>query len=102
VSYLVLRGAIDSPPLRARYSAVLGILGAFLIPFIHLSVYLFATMHPMPIVGKPSKPSLPNEMLLTLMLSLASFTLLYFAFLRSRYALATERDAFADTVIHDA
>jgi heme exporter protein C len=102
VSYQVLRGAIDSPPLRARYSAVLGILGAFLIPFIHLSVYLFATMHPMPIVGKPSKPSLPNEMLLTLMLSLASFTLLYFAFLRSRYALATERDAFADTVIHDA
>jgi heme exporter protein C len=102
VSYLVLRGAIDSPPLRARYSAVLGILGAFLIPFIHLSVYLFATMHPMPIVGKPSKPSLPNEMLLTLMLSLTAFTLLYFAFLRSRYALATERDAFADTVIHDA
>src|SRR3954467_5081960 len=82
VSYLVLRGAIDSPPLRARYSAVLGIMGAFLIPFIHLSVYLFSTMHPMPIVGKPSKPSLPNEMLLPLMLSLASFTLLEFAFLR--------------------
>jgi heme exporter protein C len=102
VSYLVLRGAIDSPPLRARYSAVLGIMGAFLIPFIHLSVYLFSTMHPMPIVGKPSKPSLPNEMLLTLMLSLMAFTLLYFAFLRSRYALATERDAFADTVIDDA
>jgi heme exporter protein C len=102
VSYLVLRGAIDSPPLRARYSAVLGILGAFLIPFIHLSVYLFSTMHPMPIVGKPSKPSLPNEMLLTLMLSLASFTLLYFAFLRSRYAYATERDAAAETIEHDA
>src|SRR3954471_9682015 len=102
VSYIVLRGAIDSPSLRARYSAVLGILGALLIPFIHLSVYLFATMHPMPIVGKPSKPSLPPEMLLTFMLSLFSFTLLYFAFLRSRYALATERDAFADTVIHDA
>src|SRR5436190_7846319 len=102
VSYLVLRGAVESPPLRARYSAVLGILGAFLIPFIHLSVYLFSTMHPMPIVGKPSKPSLPNEMLLTLMLSLVSFTLLYFAFLRSRYALPTEREAFADRVIDDA
>jgi len=102
VSYLVLRGAIDSSQLRARYSAVLGILGAFLIPFIHLSVYLFSTMHPMPIVGKPSKPSLPNEMLLTLMLSLVSFTLLYFAFLRSRYAYATERDAVADRVELDA
>ena len=102
VSYMVLRGAIESPPLRARYSAVLGILGAFLIPFIHLSVYLFATMHPMPIVGKPSKPSLPNEMLLTLMLSLASFTLLYFAFLQSRYRYAVDRDALADTAENDA
>ena len=102
VSYMVLRGAIESPPLRARYSAVLGILGAFLIPFIHLSVYLFATMHPMPIVGKPSKPSLPNEMLLTLMLSLVSFTLLYFAFLQSRYRSAVDRDAQADMAEYDA
>jgi heme exporter protein C len=102
VAYIVLRGAVESPELRARYSAVLGILGALLIPFIHLSVYMFATMHPMPIVGKPSKPSLPNEMLLTLMLSLASFTLLYFAFLRSRYEYATERDLLAENTDHDA
>jgi heme exporter protein C len=96
VSYIVLRGAIESPDMRARYSAVLGILGALLIPFIHLSVYLFATMHPMPIVGKPSTPSLPNEMLLTLFLSLISFTLLYFSFVRSRYHYAIERDTIAD------
>jgi heme exporter protein C len=93
VSYLILRGAVDSPEQRARYSAVLGILGALLIPFIHLSVYLFSTMHPMPIVGKPDRPSLPNEMLLTLFISLASFTLLYLAFVRSRYRYAVERDA---------
>ena len=100
LAYLVLRGAIESAELRARYSAVLGILGAFLIPFIHLSVYLFSTMHPMPIVGKPSKPSLPNEMLMTLMISLFSFTLLYFAFLRSRYAYAVERDERAMRLEH--
>jgi len=102
VSYIVLRGAIESPTLRARYSAVLGILGALLIPFIHLSVYLFATMHPMPIVGKPSAPSLPNEMLVTLLISLASFTLLYFAFVRSRYNYAIERDAEAGRTASDA
>src|SRR6478672_7157341 len=96
VAYIVLRGAVESPELRARYSAVLGILGALLIPFIHLSVYLFATMHPLPIVGKPSAPSLPSEMLTTLLLSLVSFTLLYFAFVRSRYHFAKERDAAAD------
>jgi len=95
VSYIVLRGAIESPALRARYSAILGILGALLIPFIHLSVYLFSTMHPMPIVGKPSAPSLPSQMLLTLLLSLGAFTLLYFALVRSRYRYAVERDAAA-------
>ena len=102
LAYIVLRGAVDSPSLRARYSAILGILGALLIPFIHLSVYLFATMHPMPIVGKPSAPSLPGEMLLTLFISLASFTLLYFAFVRSRYRLAVERDAVSARMDHDA
>ncbi len=96
VSYIVLRGAIDSPEMRARYSAVLGILGALLIPFIHLSVYLFATMHPMPIVGKPDRPSLPNEMLLTFFISFVSFTLLYVAFVRSRYRYAVERDAIME------
>jgi heme exporter protein C len=95
VSYLVLRGAIESTELRARYSAILGILGALLIPFIHLSVYVFSTMHPQPIVGKPSAPSLPGEMLTTLFLSLAAFTLLYLAFLRSRYRYAVDRDALA-------
>lgn len=92
VSYIVLRGAVESPELRARYSAVLGILGALLIPFIHLSVYLFATMHPMPIIGKPDRPSLPKEMLLTFFISFVSFTLLYVAFVRSRYRYAVERD----------
>jgi heme exporter protein C len=52
-------------------------------------------MHPMPIVGKPSAPSLPSEMLLTLLLSLGAFTLLYFALVRSRYRYAVERDAAA-------
>ena len=92
VAYLVMRGALDDRAMRARYSAVLGILGALLIPFIHLSVYLFRTLHPRPIVMKPSAPSLPGEMLVTLLLALASFTLLYVALLRARYRYAVTRD----------
>jgi heme exporter protein C len=92
VAYIVLRGAIDDRAMRARYSAVLGILGALLVPFIHLSVYLFRTLHPQPILMKPSAPSLPNEMLITLLLAFASFTLLYVALLRARYRYAVERD----------
>ncbi|MGH7635513.1 MAG: cytochrome c biogenesis protein CcsA [Gemmatimonadaceae bacterium] len=92
VGYLVLRGAIEDREMRARYSAVLGILGALLIPFIHLSVYLFRTLHPMPIIGKPSRPSLPNEMLETFALAFVSFTILFIAFFRARYHLAIARD----------
>jgi heme exporter protein C len=94
-AYLVLRGAIDDPGMRARYSAVLGILGVLLIPFIHLSVYLFRTLHPMPIVLKPERPSLPGEMLTTLLLSFAAFVLLCVSLIRVRYRLALERDALS-------
>lgn len=97
VAYVVLRGAIDDREMRARYSAVLGILGALLIPFIHLSVYLFRTLHPMPIIGKPDRPSLPNEMLLTFAMMFAAFTLMYVAFLRARYRYAVERDAAGES-----
>ena len=92
VAYLVMRGAIEDHGMRARYSAVLGILGALLIPFIHLSVYLFRTLHPRPILMKPSAPSLPSEMLITLLMAFGSFTLLYVALLRARYRYAVTRD----------
>lgn len=96
VGYLILRGAVEDPALRARYSAVLGVLGALLIPFIHLSVYLFRTLHPMPIVLKPDAPSLPPEMLTTFLMALASITLLYLALVRARYRLAVLQESLDD------
>ena len=93
VGYLLLRGAVEDPAMRARYSAVLGILGALLIPFIHLSVYLFRTLHPLPVLMKTGAPSMPREMLITLLAAFAAFTLLYAALLRTRYRYAVERDA---------
>jgi heme exporter protein C len=92
VGYLVLRGALDDRAERARFSAVLGILGSLLIPFIHLSVYMFRTLHPQPIVLKPGAPSLPGEMLITLMIAFASFTVLYVGLVRARYRLGLLRD----------
>jgi len=95
-SYLVLRGAIDEPVARARYSAVLAVLAALLIPFIHLSVYLFRTLHPMPIVLKPDRPSLPTEMLITFLASSCAFLLFCGMLIRARYRLAVAR-ASVDT-----
>ena len=92
LGYLLLRGAVTDPGLRARYSAVLGICGLVLLPFIHLSVYLFRTLHPQPIVLKPSAPSLPGEMLATLLFSFIVFFILYVGLVTLRYALSLLRE----------
>jgi heme exporter protein C len=93
VGYLALRAAVHDPAERARFSAVVGILGMLLVPFIHLSVYLFRTLHPQPIVLKPSAPSLPPEMLRTLLISMAVFTVLYLGFVTARYGLTMVEEA---------
>ena len=92
IGYLLLRSAVTDAGLRARYSAVLGICGLVLLPFIHLSVYFFRTLHPQPIVLKPSAPSLPGPMLVTLLCSVGVFTLLYVGFVMQRYGIAIVRD----------
>src|SRR5712664_3671683 len=97
VGYLLLRGAIVDPGSRARFSAVLGICGMVLVPFIHLSVYLFRTLHPMPIILKPSAPSLPPSMLATWLFSVGVFTLLYVGFVTQRYALEFLREQLEAT-----
>ncbi len=87
LGYRALRSALTDPLERARFSAVVGLLGFVLVPFVHLTVYLFPTLHPQPIVLKPSAPSLPSEMLRTLLASLGVFTVLLIGFLTTRYGL---------------
>ncbi len=93
ISYHVLRGAVSDAGLRARYAAVLGICAVVLVGFIHLSVYLFPTLHPQPIVLRPGKPGLPPEMLVTLLMSFGVFLVLYVGFVMQRYAIALRREA---------
>lgn len=91
--YIIMRGAIDDFAMRARFSAVLGILAAILVPFIHLSVYFFRTLHPMPVMLKPSAPSMPREMVITMVSSFVAFTLLFAWLLSERYKLGVDMDA---------
>lgn len=88
VGYLALRAAVQDRGERARFSAVVGIMGMVLVPFIHLSVYLFRTLHPQPVLLKPSAPSMPPEMLRALLSGMAAFTILYIGFVVLRYGLA--------------
>jgi len=91
VAYRALRATIDDPEERARYSAVIGVMALVLVPFVHLSVYLFRTIHPQPVVLKPGRPTLPGEMLRTLLVSFAVFTLLYVGFVTVRYGIGKAR-----------
>jgi len=90
LGYRALRGALQDPGERARFSAVVGILGLVLVPFVHLTVYLFRTLHPQPIVLKPSSPSLPGEMLRTLLVSVGVYTVLLLGFVMTRYGLGVQ------------
>jgi heme exporter protein C len=101
LGYGALRSAFPDARERARYSAVVGIMALVLVPFIHLSVYLYRTIHPKPVVLRPEGPALPPEMLRTLLVSVAVFTLLYIGLVTMRYALGLAQD-HAERGGHDA
>lgn len=86
LGYFLVRASSDSPERGKRFAAVVGILGAFNIPLIHLSVVWFRSLHPQPVVMKPDGPTLHPAMLQTLMTGLLTFTLLFFAGFLFRYA----------------
>lgn len=88
LGYLSLRSAVEDPAERARFSAVIALLGLVLVPFVHLSVYLFRTIHPTPVVLKPTGPTLPGSMLTPLLLSLLVHTLLFAGLVLARYGRA--------------
>ena len=96
LGYLTLRNAIEDRAQRARFSAVLGILAGLLVPFIHLSTTMFRTLHPQPILLKPSTPSMPHEMTMMWLYAQGAFLLLFVALMRSRYRYATDRDRLAE------
>lgn len=93
LGYMLLRSGVEDRAARARFSAVLGVLAALLVPFIHLSVYLFRTLHPQPIVLKPERPSMPGEMLVTLLFAFGAFVLLFAGLVRRRYRYALHRES---------
>ncbi len=75
IGYLMLRSYMGRTPGSARAGAVLAIIGVIDIPIIYESVNWWRTLHPGPQVGVAG--ALPNSVVLTLMISLTSFTLLF-------------------------
>lgn len=93
LGYFLVRGSAENPERGKRFAAVVGIVGALDIPLIHLSVLWFRSLHPKPVVAKPEGPTLPAPMLITLLLGLLAFTLVFLGLFLLRYTLQTLRDA---------
>ena len=93
VGYLMMRSAVADHDMRARFSAVFGVMGLVLVPFVHLTVYLFRTLHPQPVFLRPEGPTAPASMTISLLVSVTAFTVLYFGFVTTRYGLMGLDDA---------
>ena len=89
--YFALRSSMHEPSERAKFAAVIGITALVLVPFIQLTVYLFASVHPTPVVVGTSKPELPWVMLRTFLFSFLTFTVLYLGLVMQRYGIGVRR-----------
>ena len=75
IGYLMLRSYMGRTSASANAGAVLAIIGVFDVPIIYEAVNLWRGLHPSAQVGVAG--ALPPEVITTLMVSLAGFTLLY-------------------------
>jgi len=78
LGYLALRRTSDDRQVRARRSAVLGVLGAIQIPLVHFSVVWWRTLHQPPSLVRPDGPSIQDPMMLVALIGgVIAFTIVY-------------------------
>lgn len=88
VGYLMLRSYLTDREQRARFAAVLGVVGFLDVPIVHMSVKWWRTLHPGPVVMRSGGMSeLPFGMHVALWASMVAFTLVFFYFVRRCTAL---------------
>ena len=92
VGYLLLRGLSTDFERRATRAAILGAVLVLDVPIVHLSVLWANSLHQLPTVLRPAgSPALDPSMLLTLMVSVGAFTLIYAYLMAERVAIEVAR-----------
>ena len=76
MSYLLVRSYATDESRGARFAAVVGIVGFINVPIVALAVNLWRTQHPTTLIFEGG---LTSSMLITLLVSIAAFTVLYIA-----------------------
>jgi heme exporter protein C len=98
IGYLALRRAIPDPIMRARRSAILGGIAVIQVPLVYFSVNLFRSLHQTQSI-RPDGATMPDAMVVALLVNFVAFTLLYVALTAARVEVAkAEETRAADSV----
>lgn len=90
VGYLMLRTAVEDPERRARFAAVLGIIGFVDVPIVYMSARWWRTIHP--VLFEAQEFRLTPPMLFTFLFSMATLFVLFTFILVQRIRLEQSRD----------
>lgn len=93
LGYLALRRTTDDLHARAKRASILGVLAVVQVPLVHFSVIWWRTLHQPPSVLAPASPDIDTSMLVTLLLAVVCFTVMYVAMMVKRIQLARLEDA---------
>jgi heme exporter protein C len=92
VGYLLLRAMVEEPEARARYAAVVGIMGAVNIPIVHFSVKWWRALHqPATLLGPEPSP-IAAPIVVALLVNWVAFTLVFAYFLSRRLEIARREE----------
>jgi len=77
LAYLAVRRVVDNPSRRARWAAVIGIVGFVDVPIVHLSVVWWRSLHQQATLLRVGGPEIHGSMLAALLVGVAAFTVVY-------------------------
>jgi heme exporter protein C len=89
IAYFIIRAYIPEEERQARFAAIVGIIGFIDVPMVALAITLSRTQHPGPLIFQGG---LAPPMVLTLVICLAAFTLLYLLLLTERMSMKRDED----------
>jgi heme exporter protein C len=96
LGYIALRNAVDDPVVKARRSAILGVVAVVQVPLVYFSVNLFRTLHQTQSI-RPDGSTMPAEMLIAMLVNVVAFTILYVALMAARTDVARIEEANRET-----
>ncbi|MBD3385869.1 cytochrome C assembly protein [candidate division KSB1 bacterium] len=88
IVYLMIRKYTEDRQQGARFAAVFGIVAFIQVPIVYMSIRWWRTLHPAPVLGNVEGGGMETNMIITLLVSVLAFTMLFLNLLFMRYRIA--------------